>query len=330
MSKQTPTFYLFHGEDDLSIDESVNKMRRDLGENGDLNTSEYEGEQASVPEIINAVSSYPFLSDKRLVIVKGLIAWITRKGAGETGKQAVELLLRDLPQLPDFARLVLVERGTINEKDKLVQLARSAANGYEKAFSVPKDLAPWIIKRAQTEYQVEIEPRAAAALAEVIGDDLRRADNELVKLATFIAPNTLIKDEHVAALTPYVAEANIFYMVDAITEGRGAQALRLLHRLLSDKDQDPFGIFGMINRQFRLLLLAKEYLATGGDARKLAAGIKVAPYVGDKLAKQSRAFTLAQLEQIYRTLLDYDFKMKTGQLEPKLALDLLVTGLSGQ
>ncbi|MCU0499463.1 MAG: DNA polymerase III subunit delta [Anaerolineae bacterium] len=330
MSKQTPTFYLFHGEDDLSIDESVAKMRQDMGANGDLNTSEYDGEQVSVPEILNAVSSYPFLSDKRLVIVKGLIGWITRKGAGETGKQAVEWLLRDLPQLPDFARLVLVERGKLEEKDKFLQLARSAPNGYEKGFIVPNDLAPWIVKRAQSEYQVEIEPRAAAALAEVIGDDLRRADNELVKLATFIAPGTLIKDEHVAALTPYVAEANIFNMVDAITEGRGAQALHLLHRLLSDKDQDPFGIFALINRQFRLLLLAKEYLTLGGDARKLAAGIKVAPYVGDKLAKQSRAFTLAQLEQIYRMLLEYDFKMKTGQLEPKLALDLLVTGLSGK
>ena len=52
------------------------------------------------------------------------------------------------------------------------------------------------------------------------------------------------------------------------------------------------------------------------------------PYVAEKLAKQTRSFTLEQLETIYRALQDYDFKMKTGQIEPILALDLLIAGLT--
>ena len=70
--------------------------------------------------------------------------------------KAVERLLEDLPVLPEYARLVLVERADLPEKDKLVALAKSAPNGYVKNFNVPKDLTAWITRRAKDAYEVEI------------------------------------------------------------------------------------------------------------------------------------------------------------------------------
>jgi DNA polymerase III delta subunit len=80
----TPTFYLIYGDDDLTIDETIAQIRAELGEdpNAELNTSEFEGENTSVDEILNAVSSFPFLSDRRTVFVRGLVARLTRKGCG--------------------------------------------------------------------------------------------------------------------------------------------------------------------------------------------------------------------------------------------------------
>ncbi|MBC8100555.1 MAG: DNA polymerase III subunit delta [Armatimonadetes bacterium] len=326
MAKPTPAFYIFHGEDSLGVETAVDKIRR---ESDEFNTTEFDGQSASVPEVMNAVTSYPFLADKRVALVSGMLSWLTRKGAGETGKRGIEQLLDELPKLPDFARLVFYERGALAENNKLVQLAGSAPNGYIKNFAVPKDLAAWLTQRAQSEYNALLQPSAAFALAAVIGDDLRRADNELFKLVCYVLPGQPITEPDVAALTPYVAEANIFKMTDALAEGNGKAALQLLHRLLQEKDNDPFSLFGMIIRQFRLLLLAKEHLTTGGGAGNLAAVLKVQPFAAQTFARQSRAFSVVQLEHIYRTLGDYDFKMKTGQLKPELALDLLVAGLAG-
>ena len=50
--------------------------------------------------------------------------------------------------------------------------------------------------------------------------------------------------------------------------------------------------------------------------------------MAQKLAKQTRGFSLEQLEGIYRALLDNDIKMKTGRIKPELALDVLVAGLA--
>jgi DNA polymerase-3 subunit delta len=330
MSKPTPTFYLFHGDDDLSIDEAVNKLRAAMGSdaNADLNISEFEGQNTSVPEVVNAVSSYPFLADKRLVIVKGLLTWISRKGAGETGKKAVEQLLESLPTLPPYARLVFVEREKLADNNKLVKLAQSDPNGYEKCFAAPKDSTSWIIKRARDAYTAEIEPRAASALASVTAEDLRRADNELLKLVSYVGGERPISENDVALLTPYVAEASLFEMVDALAEGRGQVVVSLIHRLLGDQKEDPFALYGMIVRQFRLLLLAREYLSGGGNPAHLAEAIHVHSFVAQKLAKQSRSFSVQQLERIYRALLDYDVKMKTGRIKPELALDLFIAALA--
>ncbi len=137
MAKAAKTFYILHGDDDFGRDQELDTFRAKMNEtpNGDLNTSEFEGENTNAYEVINAASSYPFLADKRLVIVKGMLAWITRKGAGETGKKAVEHLLEALPTLPDYARLVFVERVKLADSNKILKLARDAENGYEKSFT---------------------------------------------------------------------------------------------------------------------------------------------------------------------------------------------------
>lgn len=322
------TFYLFHGDDDIAIDEAVNALRAQMGDNGDLNTSEFDGQTASVAQIIGAVTSVPFLADKRLVIVRDLAAWITRKGAGATGKQAVEQLAEAVHTLPDYARLVLVERQALTDKNAVVLLASQAEGGYVRAYSVPKDTTGWIVQRARDTYGVEIDNRAAVALAAVTGTDLRRADNELVKLASFVEEGHSITEEDVAALTPYVPEANIFKMVDALVEGRGELALALLHRLMAEKDQDPLRLFGMIARQFRLLILAREHLDAGGTPGSVAGAIGERPFVAQNAARQARAFDMAQLERIYRDLLDKDLAIKTGAIKAELALDLFVASLA--
>lgn len=331
MSKTAPTFYLFYGDDDLRMDEEVAGMKARMGDgpNADLNTDEYDGTTVDPAEVVNAVSSYPFLSDKRLIIVRDMVSWITRKGAGNVGKKHVEFLLEALPNLPDWARLVFVERQKLAENNKLLQLAEKHERGLARGYFAPKDATQWIIKRAKDSYDAVIEPRAAAALASVVGPDLRRADNELVKLVSYVDGERAITEQDVALLTPYVAEASMFEMVDALAEGRGQAASKLIHRLL-EQQEDVFSLYGMIIRQFRLLLLAKEHLASGGYPGAISEAIGVHRFVAEKLAKQTRNFSLEQLEQIYRTLQDYDAKMKTGRIEPMLALDLLIASLSSR
>lgn len=328
-----PQFYIFHGDDSISRDEALARMKAALGDDGDLNRSEFDGATTPVPEVLAAVKSMPFLADKRLVIARGLISHITRRGAGQAGKTATDRLIAELPNLPDHARLVLVEDGQLSEKNRLLKAAQKLDNGYIHTFAKPQNLSRWISERAKSEYAAEITPGAAAAIASVVSDDLLRADNELCKLASYVNGQRPISEEDVAALTPYVPEANVFEMVDALANGNGARALELIQQSLHDDPKDPgFRLFALIVRQFRLLLMTRDHIAQGGgsQAPAIAKALGVHPFVAGKLPRQARRFRIEQLDFILKRLQQYDQDMKTGRIQPRLALDLLVASLASE
>lgn len=101
----------------------------------------------------------------------------------------------------------------------------------------------------------------------------------------------------------------------------------MLHRLL--EEQEALLIFGMVVRQFRLLLQTREVLDQGGREIDLVRALKISPFVAGKLVPQAHHFTQNKLEAIYRRLLELDEAAKTSQIDADLALDLLVVSLAG-
>jgi DNA polymerase III subunit delta len=120
--------------------------------------------------------------------------------------------------------------------------------------------------------------------------------------------------------------------VDALGARNGKEASLRLHILL--EEQDWLSIFGMVTRQFRLLLLAREIVDRGGGPDQVAEELKgepfrVAPFIAKKLAQQAGRFSLAGLEDIYRRLAALDESLKLSQMDPSVALDLFIADLAG-
>jgi DNA polymerase III subunit delta len=101
----------------------------------------------------------------------------------------------------------------------------------------------------------------------------------------------------------------------------------VLHRLLSETDAGS--IYGMVVRQFRLLLLTWEILDQGGKQADVARELKLHPYPSGKLIDQVRNFSIQDLEAIYRRLLDIDIAVKKGEIDTVLALDMFIAGTTG-
>jgi DNA polymerase III delta subunit len=107
---------------------------------------------------------------------------------------------------------------------------------------------------------------------------------------------------------------------------RGKAAMALLHKLLEEGSEPPM-ILGMIYSQYRQLMMVKAFEAerVNGSIVELT-GLK--DWQIGRLREQVGKYTYEELEQIHRLLLDTDWKVKTGQVSPLLALDLLVASLT--
>ena len=102
-----------------------------------------------------------------------------------------------------------------------------------------------------------LRPQAASALAALLTDP-RLLDQEIQKLVAWAAGRPGMPQD-VVRLVPYAAPICLFDLSEALGRRDVRRALTALQRLLGEGEH-PLGLFGMIVRQFRLMLLMKEQL----------------------------------------------------------------------
>ena len=330
-SPQLFTYYVFYGEDEFTRKSELHAVQQRMGDSPEaqMNTARFDGTQTKVSQILAAARSMPFLSDKRLVIVEGMLTWLTRKGAGKEAKTDLDSLIVALPTLPDSARVIFHEPGKLSDSHPIFKLISADSRGFEKEFKpLEKDKAiAWLSRRVAAE-NASIESSAASHLFDLVGSDLRALESEIIKLALFTAGERSISDEDVRLLVAGTPESNVFQLVDMMATQNGRAAMNTLHRLLEAR-QEPLALLGMINRQFRLLVQVKAHVEAGQDSGELPKRMNMKDWQIRPLISQSNRFSLDRLESIHHTLLDIDFKIKTGQIDGVLALDTLIADLSG-
>ena len=335
-------YYILYGEDELSRTEHARTLRAPMSDPqfADLNTTLLDGRTVSLSELKHACDAIPFLTAERLVIVTDLLARLNprqpKKGADEIAAEEeinpdlAKGLREYLPQVPASTRLIFIETKPLAKnnptlKQALQDVVAKRAQVHEFPAPAEKTLPHWIEQRTRAKGGT-IEPAAAHALALHGGNDLRLLDNEIEKLLTYRA-NQTIRIEDVHTLVANVHEADIFALVDAIGRRERAAALKLLHAQLA-QNAAPLYLLTMITRQFRLLVQIKDLALRGISVDAAAEKAKLHPFVVKKTWAQAGAFSPAQLTAIYDRLLDTDLAIKTSRADPALALDLLVVDLT--
>ena len=327
--------YLVSGKEAFLRDEFLGQLkalmrRLPLGEH---NVDEM-APPSSVRDVIAACEQTPFLCEKRMVIARGFLAQSARGGARRRGRSSTDAAPSgDIPELVDYVQrlpasthLVLVE-----DDARLMQpLAQVEPRAVRKDFPPLRDgeVPGWIIQHAKKK-GANVGRSAASELAQTIGSDLRALDSEIDKLATYVAPGETIEADDVRELVTG-AGASIFAFHDAVAERRPAAALAILQGMLAG-GTDPAEIYAQVVALVRRLLVVKELVAEhkplGQNAP--AFGLSSSPFALEKLQRQVARIPITELERAYELLRDTDLAIKTGRIEPEVALDLVVADIVG-
>jgi DNA polymerase III subunit delta len=334
---QPPSFYLLHGPDEFASAEYVAGLKEKMGDPSmaSLNTTVFDGRTATLPELRSVCDTMPFLTKRRLVLVDGWLTKLLSKGEGDEAdgapapasvKELLAALVAYLPELPETTALVFVEKRTLPASHAVLKAAVGKPWAFIKLFDTPKgpELANWIEKRAKAEGG-SFAREAAQALG-AVEDDPRALGNEITKLLTYVNFARPVTVADVEALSPVGGETKIFDMVDAIGQRRAQVATRELHKLL--EKEDPLYVLGMIVRQYRLILQARELLDASQTENAVAQTLGLHPFPAGKICAQAKNMSLPVLEHIYHRLLDYDTDIKTGRTDPVSALEALVVSLT--
>ena len=322
---------MLYGEDSLSVDEKLASVRADAGvpdELYDVNVTTMDGASVSLAELEAAWSTPPFLADKRIVVARNVLARMERRSGGARSRRGADgewsSIGERLAHVPESTELIFVD-AAVSRNNALLRAIRPLAQVHEFRLPSARQMPGWVRQRAE-KLGTAIEPRAASALVDAIGNDTRLVDMELRKLALYRS-DEMIRQQDVETMVPYVREANIFAAVDAALEGRAGVALRLVHQLL-DAGRPPTYLITMIARQVRFLILAKDLKARGLRQDEIGRRMSISGYPLTKTMQQEGRFSAERLVSIHRRLLEADLAIKTGAADEEMALDTLIVALS--
>ncbi len=339
----TSRVILLHGKDEFAITAHIEKLIATMGDSSlaGMNIARFDGRTGLDFEALNnAVNAIPFLSSQRLVVLSYPSAAYP---SGKTQKQVSSDLAAGedvipstnrkkfialLDHVPETTTLVLVEFDALKVDHWLVKWAQKArAEIHFCALPKRGDMFGWIIQETRRQGG-QIDQAAAVRLAEMTGDDKRNTVQEITKLLTYANFDHPITVQDVNTVSVASAQESIFDLVDALGKREGGKAQRVLHHLL--EEVEPFELWGMVIRQFRLLLQAREIMDERGGSHEIQNTLGLHEFVAQKIDDQARHFSMAALESIYHRLLEIDEGTKTSQVPLDLALDTFIVELAGK
>ena len=308
--------YLLCGEEVYLKVQYKNKLLKALNPDDDtMNFNHYEGRNIDVKELIDLCETMPFFADRRVVLLE------------DTGffKNKCDELADYMKELPDYLCRVFVE-DEVDKRSKMYKAVKSCGRIGEFARQDEKTLMQWaagILKREGK----NITQRDMELLLTMTGIDMGNLRMELEKLITYTGDRNVVTRADIQEVCTTQTQNKIFDMVRAVTEKNQKRALDLYYDLLTLKEP-PMRILFLLAKQFRQLLLVKEYTEEGVAQPEMASRLGVPSFVVRNIASCARSYRISELRQAVTDFVDAEEAVKTGRLQDVLSVELLIVKYS--
>jgi len=327
--------YILLGQDDYSLSESLEEIKRGIGNQALLaaNTTTLDGQQITLDQLRTVCETLPFLAERRLVIVKGLLERFEPRGKSSRRKKITRVTNHQdeykslgayISQLPDSTILVLIGNRVTSKNPLFSELSAKAK---VKSFPLLRGtkLRQWIQKHVMEEGGT-ISAQAIDLLAKLVGGNLWIMTNEINKLTLFTSGRR-IEEGDVKMVVSYAQQASVFAMVDAILEFKVGLAEQSLHQLLQRGASSAY-LLVMLSRQVRMIVRVKELRNQRKSEMEIQERLGLtSEFALRKTLEQANRYSLARLKEVYHRLLDADLSIKTGRYDAELALNILIAEL---
>lgn len=267
-------------------------------------------------DLVDSAMSLPFMNKYRLIVIK-------ESGFFYPGKKTdVDLILKYINDFAETSIIIFCE-SKIDKRNKLYKKICELGESIEIKKPGDKELITWIINICQAQNKLITRDDADFILKDINNGDMTFIRNELDKLISYKKDSNIIERDDIELLCTKSIDAKIFELVSNIGNKKLESAIINYNNLLFLKEQ-PLVILSMIARQFILLLQTKIFDQEKKSLDAIADLLGVKKFVVIDCLRQAKNFSCDKLAQAIKTCLDIDYKIKTGQLTDKLAIQTLI------
>jgi DNA polymerase-3 subunit delta len=297
--------YLIHGDDHGRIGERRTRLRALAeAESGAQGVEVFEGDTATPEAVAHALNAMTFALGRRFIIVDGVERW------REKDLAPLSDALRSIP--PDTTVAFFAREDTRTKAPKGLHEAVKKADGdISPEDSVkPWELPKWATARAR-ELQIELEPDAARALIQQVGDRQQRLLRELEKVALGSESGAHIDAAEIEELTAASAERKAWSLADALVGGDAAAATRLYLALRSQGERVP-GLLYWMSQRIRAAHEVALALEAGESAAQVKRSLRMPSRAADRLIADARRTGADRLRRAIAEIADLELASRGG------------------
>lgn len=309
--------YLFHGEESLLIDQAASFLEEHLLQEHEkaFDQQILYGMDINVRHLFEQLMLFPLLAPRRVVFVR----------------EAQQM--DDLKDLEAYVQkpapssvLVLSHKGkSLDKRLKLYDAIKQKGFIIAADHLKGKEVMPWLIKTASS-LQVRLDPDAAAAMIELIGEEMSLLYPELKKLSVSHGDGKAVTVTDILDLVGMSREYNVLELQNALETGNVAMIMRIGSRMAEQKGYSIIPLIALLNGFYSRLYATKSL----GNATDAAIGEAIgnkSPFLINKNKDLARKYSLEHIEQCIGWLHTYDMKSKgweyTGGDDRALTIELL-------
>ena len=299
-SKNYKPIYFLCGEETYYIDRISDLIEKSVltEDEKSFNQVVLYGRDTTVEEIVSTAKRFPMMSDYQVVIVKE--AQNLSKAFDKFESYALN------PQLTTI--LVFAYRDKPDGRKKIFKTIKDKGVWFESKKLYDNQVPDWIVKVLKGQ-NYGIEPKAAAMLAEFLGTDLAKINNELEKLKIVFPEGHIFTPKNIEENIGFSKDYNVFELKSALATRNQQKAYTIIHNFAANPKDNPIVVVS--GQMFAFFAQLLQYHGLKDKSKFNAAKVLgVNPFFMDEYATASKNYPMRKVSQIIEIIRDMDVKSK--------------------
>ncbi|MFC5651784.1 DNA polymerase III subunit delta [Paenibacillus solisilvae] len=321
--------YVLYGKDRYRMRQFLAELTNMLlpEDERELGIVKFDTSETAIEEAMAEADTLPFFASRKLVMIRDQSVLAAAQGKEGKIDHQTERLLAYLQQPCESSVVVFqVMADKLDERRKAVKLLKEQDALIPFQELQENELREWTMKRAEEQGRA-MNREAAELLLARTGTNMQQLAHEVDKLCLHAGVGGTIQADDVDQLIASTVEEDVFALIDAMASLKVDKALKLYRELLLRREE-PIKIAALIARQLRIMLQIKELEQHHYSPQQMAGQLGLHPYAVKLAAEKAKRFSVTILGGHLGRLAELDYKMKTGQIDKTLGLELFLLSIA--
>ena len=280
----------------------------------DAIVDEYTLDESTLDNVLESLDTYSFLSEKKIILVKQIEQL-------ENENKTLNHFFKYLEN-PDPNKLLILSTKELDNRKKITKELKKRVE-YIKIENNPLE----IIKNELKEFT--IDNKSINLLLEYTNNKIDRIKSECDKLKLFKEKEKKITIEDIKSLCfkDSIDTNNLAFDLIKYIASKNKKEAILTYRKLHENNTEDLGIMALLESQIRLLKHVNYLIAKNEKKDSIATILKTHPFRISKTIELLKDINNSDIDSLIRNLAKLDLEIKSGIIEDKKPLEMLILNL---